>query len=81
MVGKAAALAIMEDPMWERHVSDFLTLASVLRASDLRGVVYGKADREHLGNMLGRLASEPHLIGFVPEGGPGVERLRISLRP
>lgn len=80
LVGKAAAMQIVEDPLWERHVTDFLTLASVLRASDLRGVVYGKADREHLGNMLGRLAAEPRLLGLLPEGKPGLERLRISLR-
>lgn len=69
----------MDDPLGERHVTDFLTLASVLRASDLRGVVYRRADKDHLSNMLGQLVRRPALLALVPEGEPGVERLRISL--
>ncbi|MFF1830320.1 hypothetical protein [Paenarthrobacter sp. NPDC058040] len=53
--------------------------ASVIRASDLRGVAYKPAERDHLANMLGRLANEPELMDQFPEGGEGVERLRLSL--
>lgn len=79
LIGKAAALTIMDDPGRERHITDFLTLAAVVGAGDLRGVAYGPAERDHLANMLGHLARDPGLIALVPEGGPGVERLRQSL--
>lgn len=79
LIGKAAALKIMNDPGRERHITDFLTLASVVGASDLRGVTYQPAERSHLANMLGYLVNNPEHYGLVPEGAPGVERLRISL--
>ncbi|MET4539343.1 hypothetical protein ABIE37_001115 [Arthrobacter bambusae] len=79
LIGKAGALTIIHDPLRHRHIDDFLTLASVVRASDLRGVTYKPAERDHLANMLGRLANEPQLMEQVPEGAEGVERLRISL--
>ncbi|MGP0224143.1 hypothetical protein [Paenarthrobacter sp. NCHU4564] len=79
LIGKAGALTIINDPLGRRHIDDFLTLASVVRASDLRGVTYKPAERDHLANMLGRLANEPSLMDQVPEGAEGVERLRISL--
>ncbi|BCW08214.1 hypothetical protein [Arthrobacter sp. NtRootA1] len=71
--------ALFLHPLWQRHIDDFLTLASVVRASDLRNVTYKRAERDHLANMLGRLANEPELMEQVPEGAEGVERLRISL--
>lgn len=79
LIGKAAALAIMDDPGRERHITDFLTLAAVVNASDLRGVTYKPAERTHLANMLGYLAVSPQQMALVPEGAPGVERLRMSL--
>lgn len=79
LIGKAGALTIINDPLRQRHIDDFLTLASVVRASDLRGVTYKRAERDHLANMLGRLANEPELMELMPEGAEGVERLRISL--
>lgn len=79
LIGKAGALTIVNDPLRQRHIDDFLTLAAVVRASDLRGVSYKPAERDHLANMLGRLANEPQLMEQVPEGAEGVERLRLSL--
>ena len=79
LIGKAAALTIMDDPGRGRHITDFLTLAAVVSATDLRGVTYKPAERDHLANMLGHLARDPGLLALVPEGGPGVERLRLSL--
>lgn len=80
LIGKAGALAIAGDKGRQRHIDDFLTLASVLKASDLRGVSYGPAERNHLANMLGLLANDPGLMDQVREGADGVERLRISLK-
>ena len=79
LIGKAAALKIVDDPGKERHVTDFLTLAAVVGASDLRDIVYGPAERSHLAHMLGHLAVSPELVSLVPEGAPGLERLRMSL--
>ncbi|WP_284987531.1 hypothetical protein [Arthrobacter sp. fls2-241-R2A-172] len=79
LIGKAGALTIVNDPLWRRHVDDFLTLASVVRASDLRGITYKPAEQNHLANMLGRLANEPELMDQVPECAEGVKRLRLSL--
>lgn len=79
LIGKAAALLIMDDPGRERHITDFLTLAAVVGASDLRGVTYKPAERDHLANMLGHLALSPEHMALVPEGAGGVERLRMSL--
>ncbi|MCQ9162938.1 hypothetical protein [Arthrobacter sp. STN4] len=79
LVGKAGALAIIDDPGRERHVTDFLTLASVVTARDLRGYKYQPAARAHMANMLGKLVTEPKWVDMMPEAGPGVERLRMSL--
>jgi hypothetical protein len=79
LIGKAGALTIIDDPGRQRHIDDFLTLASVIRASDLQGVSYRPAERDHLANMLGHLAKHPELMANVPEGSEGLERLRISL--
>ena len=79
LIGKAAALVIVNDKGRERHFTDFLTLAAVVRASDLRNPDYQPAERNHLANMLGHLALDPTLLDLVPEGADGVERLRMSL--
>ncbi|MBD1536825.1 hypothetical protein HC749_01395 [Arthrobacter sp. S13_S34] len=79
IIGKAAAMKIVNDSARERHVSDFLSLASVVAASDLRGVTYLPAQRDHLAHMLGHLKNNPGQLGLVPEAAAGVERLRMSL--
>lgn len=79
LLGKAAALKIVNDEFRARHIEDFLTLAAVLAARDLRGQSYQPAERDHLAHMLGHLANNPGLMDLVPEGSPGVERLRMSL--
>lgn len=79
LIGKAAAMKIVGDEFRERHITDFLTLAAVVTASDLRGQRYQPAEREHLAHMLGYLKNNPQHAALLPEGAPGVERLRISL--
>lgn len=79
LIGKAAAMKIVNDDFRERHITDFLTLAAVVSAGDLRGQTYQPAEREHLAHMLGHLKNNPEHVGLVPEGAQGVERLRISL--
>ncbi len=79
LIGKAAALKIMDDPGRQRHITDFLTLADVVSAADLRGVTYQPAERDHLANMLGHLANFPQHMDLIPEAASGVDRLRLSL--
>lgn len=79
IIGKAAAMKIVNDPAPERHVSDFLSLAAVVAASDLRGVTYLPAQHEHLVHMLGYLTNNSESVGLVPGAAAGVERLRMSL--
>lgn len=79
LISKAAAIRILNDEFRERHVTDFLTLAAVVTAADLRGQSYQPAERDHLAHMLGYLKNNPDQVALVPEGAPGVERLRISL--
>lgn len=81
LIGKSAALQIVDDPKWKRHVTDFLVLASVLRAADLRDSKLGQAERDHLANMLGRLALNPAWLADTPEAFLGIERLRLFLSP
>ena len=79
LIGKAAALAIKDDPGRERHVTDLLTLATVVAARDLRGYRYQPASRNHMANMLGNLTTKPEWMALLPEAKDGVERLKMSL--
>lgn len=79
LIGKAAAMKIVNDEFRERHITDFLTMAAVVTAGDLRGQTYQPAERDHLAHMLGHLKNNPEHVDLVPEGAPGVERLRMSI--
>ncbi len=60
-------------------MTDFLVLARVLRAADLRGSKLGRAEKDHLANMLGRLALNPAWLADTPKAPRGVERRRLFL--
>lgn len=79
LIGKAGAMLIVDDPGRERHITDFLTLAAVVGASDLRDAGYRPAERNHLRNMLGHLANNGEILTLVPGSEVGLERLRLSL--
>ncbi|MCA4134855.1 hypothetical protein [Arthrobacter sp. M4] len=80
IVGKAAALEIIEDPDRERHMTDFLSLAAISRASDFRGQELVSLDCDRIANMLGRLIHRPGLVEGVPGSEAGLERLRLVLK-
>lgn len=80
LIGKTAALEIMDNPGRGRHVTDLLTLATVVTARDLRGYHYQPALRNHLAIMLGNLVTKPEWMALAPEAANGVEQLRMSLR-
>lgn len=79
LIGKAAAMKIVNDEFRERHITDFLTLASVVGAADLRRIEYQPAQRDHLAHMLGHLTNNPQHLDSYPEARAGVQRLRMSL--
>lgn len=77
LVAKAAALEILVDPGYKRHMYDFVTLATLVRPED-KIAVATKADRARIDNMLGRLANDPSwktIDGAVE----GLERLKLAL--
>jgi hypothetical protein len=80
LVGKAAALEIHDDPKRERHLTDFVSLAAISRASDFRGAELKKLDRRRLANMLGQLAVRPATAEAIPDGEVGLERVRRLLQ-
>lgn len=75
LIGKAAALRIMIDPGRERHLTDALSLAATLRRGDIRGVVFGPAEKAHLANLVGHLRANAALVERHPTGPEALERL------
>lgn len=78
LVAKAAALTITNDPARDRHVIDFVVLATLIRPSD-RIDLATKRDRDYLGNMLGNLAIRPGSWVGVQGGSEGMTLLRQAL--
>ena len=70
LVGKAAAIRIAVDPGAARHVVDFAVLTTLIRPGDAVHTA-GRRDREHLGNMLGRMVDETSWR-FVDGAGGGL---------
>jgi hypothetical protein len=79
LVGKAAAIRIGVDAGAVRHVLDFAVLTTLIRPGDAVHTA-GRRDREHLGNMLGRMVDETSWR-FVDGAEEGVARLRLALEP
>lgn len=79
LVGKAAAIRIAVDPGSARHVHDFAVLATLVRPDDAVHTA-GRRDREHLGNMLGRMVADTSWRS-VDGAADGVARLRLALEP
>lgn len=79
LVGKAAAIRILVDPGYERHMHDFAALATLIRPGDAVHTA-GKRDREHLNNMLGHMVQSTSWVA-VEGARDGIERLRLALEP
>lgn len=80
LVGKAAALEIHDDPNRQRHMTDFVSLAAISRASDFRGAELKKLDRRRLSNMLGQLAIRPAIAEGVRGGDAGLQRIKVLVQ-
>lgn len=79
LVGKAATREILIDPGKGRHVIDFMVLASLLTASDLRGATISKRDALYLSNML-HVVSDEGADRDVEGAQRGLNMLRAALR-
>ncbi|WP_159621254.1 hypothetical protein [Ruania rhizosphaerae] len=79
LVGKAATREILVDPGKERHAADFVLLASLLTAADLRAETISPRDASHLGHMI-YLVTQTHLPGEIEGGQRGISMLRSALR-
>ncbi|MFT4470518.1 hypothetical protein ACMX2H_11495 [Arthrobacter sulfonylureivorans] len=75
LIGKAAALRIIDDPGRERHLTDALTLAGVMSRRDIRGVEFTPSEKAHLANLVGHLSHSSRVVDGHPSGQDGYSRL------
>jgi hypothetical protein len=78
LVIKAAAYGVLGDSAKDRHVEDFVVLATLVSPRD-RIQDAGPRDREYLGNVLGLLRNDPRPASRIENGPEGIERLRLRL--
>lgn len=80
LIGKAAAMRIMDDPDRERHLSDALTLISVMSARELRRDDYRQAEKSHLANLCGHLRKNRRIVESFDRGEDHLQRLTTVTR-
>lgn len=76
LIEKGAALRIFHDPKKDRHLSDGMTLLSVIAARELRRDDYQPAERAHLALLLNQLAANMRIVNSFEDGQAHLERLR-----
>ena len=76
LIGKGAALRIFNDPKRDRHLSDGMTLLSVIAARELRRDDYRPAERAHLALLLNHLAANMRIVDSFEDGPAHLDRLR-----
>lgn len=77
LVGKAAAMRILDDPKSDRHLTDAMTLLSVMSARELRRDDYQPAEKAHLALLLSQLGAKPNIVDLFDDGRDQLERLRM----
>lgn len=80
LIGKGAALRIFQDPKKDRHLSDGMTLLSVIAARELRRDDYQPAERAHLALLLNQPAANMRIVNSFQDGQAHLERLRRVAR-
>jgi hypothetical protein len=75
LVAKAAAFSVPSDPAKERHLSDFATLAAMIRGSDRIGQQLTTRDRHYLIPMLKALDNSRRLWASIEGAERGVVAL------
>lgn len=77
LVGKAAAMRILDDPKSDRHLTDAMTLLSVMPARELRHEDYRPAEKAHLALLLSQLSAKVNIVDSFDDGRDHLERLRM----
>lgn len=78
IAAKAAALEIVNDPGWKRHIHDLTVLATLVRRSDDFDS-YTARDVARVHNAIGRTVVDPSSIALVDGAAEGLERLKLAL--
>ena len=79
IAAKAAALSIVIDPKWKRHLTDIAVLSTLIRRGDLPRGEFSKTELSRINNALGRIVQNPDVIVTVEGAANGLERLRLSI--
>ncbi len=75
LIGKAAAMRILDDPNSHRHLTDAMTLLSVMSARELRRTDYQPAEKAHLALLLSQLTAKKHIVEQFEDGRDHLQRL------
>ncbi len=78
IAAKAAALEIVNDPRWKRHVQDLVILSTLIRRSD-DFTVYSMRDFQRVRNAIGRTVIDPSIAAPLDDAAEGLARLRLAL--
>jgi hypothetical protein len=78
IAAKAAALEIIDDPYWKRHVQDLTILSTLIRRTDDFST-YSTRDFQRVRNAIGRTVTDPSIIASIKDGVSGLDRLRLAL--
>lgn len=82
LIGKGAALRILDDPFRERHLTDALVLATQIRRTDTFQIEFTPAEKAHLANLVGHLgaAENQRYVAAIDGGEDALERLRTIVK-
>lgn len=78
IAAKAAALEIIDDPQWRRHVQDLTILSTLIRRTDDFST-YSSRDFQRVRNAIGRTVADRSIIVSIEDGPSGLDRLRLAL--
>jgi hypothetical protein len=78
IAAKAAALEIIDDPYWKRHVQDLTILSTLIRRTDDFSS-YSVRDFQRVRNAIGRTVTDRSIIVSIEDGASGLDRLRLAL--
>lgn len=79
IAAKAAALEIVDDPGWRRHVQDLTVLSTIVRRDDDFSV-YSTRDISRVRNAIGHTVLDRSIVSSINGADDGLNRLRLALR-
>lgn len=75
---KAAALEIVNDPQWRRHVQDMTILSTLITAGDDMSI-YTPREIGRIRNAIGQTITDPSIVASIDDAGFGLSRLSQAL--